>query len=100
MQCSVMCYEQYFNFDSIPSPGASFRYDEHGKDALQEGQMLDPTVVFGMVFGSDAFEEYIGQLQLAMLAGISTENVSQEQVKQKLQAMQLVGPMPNLPSLL
>ena len=52
--------------------------------------MLDPAMVFGMVFGSDAFEEYIGQLQLAMLAGISAEP-NQEQIRQKLQAMQLAS---------
>ena len=76
---------------AIPQTGClPCRYDSYGKASMQEGQMLDPTMVFGMVFGSDAFEEYIGQLQLAMLAGISTEP-NQQQVRQKLQAMQVVS---------
>lgn len=50
---------------------------------------MDPTAVFGMVFGSDAFEEYIGQLQMAMMAGLTGEP-NQEQTEQRLHVMQMV----------
>lgn len=52
---------------------------------------MDPTAVFGMVFGSDAFEEYIGQLQMAMMAGLTGEP-DQEQTEQRLHVMQMVTP--------
>ena len=65
------------------------RYDQYGKAGLQDEHMLDPTAVFGMVFGSDAFEEYIGQLQMAMVAGLNGEP-DQQQAKQRLQVMQMV----------
>ena len=65
------------------------RYDQYGKAGLQDEHMLDPTAVFGMVFGSDAFEEYIGQLQMAMVAGLTGEP-DQQQAKQRLQVMQMV----------
>ncbi|KAG0581739.1 hypothetical protein KC19_3G005000 [Ceratodon purpureus] len=76
-------------YQVLSDPQKKEAYDKLGKPGISEESMVDPGAVFGMMFGSDAFQEYIGQLALASMAGLDSEQtVDLKQVQGKFKDVQ------------
>lgn len=58
-------------YQILSDPQRRTAYDQFGESGVSDQPMMDPTALFGMLFGSDVFEEYVGELQMAMAAGLA-----------------------------
>uniref|UniRef100_A0A7S4VU03 J domain-containing protein n=1 Tax=Alexandrium monilatum TaxID=311494 RepID=A0A7S4VU03_9DINO len=54
-------------YQVLSNPQLREKYDREGKEGIQEGNVkMDASVFFSLLFGSERFERWIGELHLAM----------------------------------
>ncbi|WVZ10906.1 hypothetical protein V8G54_015436 [Vigna mungo] len=84
----------YFSeaYQVLSDPTQRQAYDAHGKSGISTEAIIDPAAIFAMLFGSEFFEEYIGQLAMASMASMDFFTEGEQFDTKKLQEkMRLVS---------
>ncbi|CAN1163051.1 Chaperone protein dnaJ 10 [Linum perenne] len=67
-------------------------YDAYGKSGISTDAIIDPAAIFAMLFGSELFEDYIGQLAMASMASSDLftegEQVDTRKLQEKMRVIQ------------
>ncbi|XP_071726059.1 chaperone protein dnaJ 10-like [Rutidosis leptorrhynchoides] len=81
-------------YQVLSDPKKREEYNKNGKEGVKKDAMVDCASVFGMVFGSDMFEDYIGQLYMATLQTVELEEeekapeVRRPKIREKMKVLQ------------
>lgn len=61
-------------YQVLSDPTLRERYDVHGLDGVEDVPVMDSSAFFMMIFGSDKFDVYVGELKLATLMSMGQES--------------------------
>ncbi|KAJ0257507.1 Chaperone protein dnaJ 10 [Hirschfeldia incana] len=78
-------------YQVLSDPGQRQAYDTYGKSGVST-EIIDPAAIFAMLFGSELFEEYIGQLAMASMASLDIlsegDQIDTKKIVDKMRAVQ------------
>ncbi|CAM0952083.1 unnamed protein product [Alopecurus aequalis] len=67
-------------------------YDSYGKSGVSTEAIIDPAAIFAMLFGSEIFEDYIGELAMASMASLDIfgedEQIDARKLQDKMRSVQ------------
>ncbi|OVA09307.1 DnaJ domain [Macleaya cordata] len=72
-------------YQVLSDPAQRQAYDSYGKSGISTEAIIDPAAIFAMLFGSELFEEYIGQLAMASMASLDIFTEGEQFDAKKLQ---------------
>lgn len=72
-------------YQVLGDPAQRQAYDANGKSGISTEAIIDPAAIFAMLFGSELFEEYIGQLAMASMASLDIFTEGEQFDTKKLQ---------------
>ncbi|KAJ8539610.1 hypothetical protein K7X08_013862 [Anisodus acutangulus] len=79
-------------YQVLSDPSQRLAYDAHGKSGISTDAIIDPAAIFAMLFGSELFEEYIGQLAMASMASLDIftegEDFDAKKLQEKMRVVQ------------
>ncbi|KAG8057243.1 hypothetical protein GUJ93_ZPchr0002g25524 [Zizania palustris] len=78
-------------YQVLSDPTQRQAYDSYGKSGISTEAIIDPAAIFSMLFGSELFEDYIGQLEMASMASLdilSDKDQEQRRLQEKMRVVQ------------
>ncbi|XP_008796463.2 chaperone protein dnaJ 10-like [Phoenix dactylifera] len=79
-------------YQVLSDPAQRQAYDTYGKSGISTEKIIDPAAIFAMLFGSELFEDYIGQLAMASMASLDMftegEQVDAKMLQEKMRVVQ------------
>ncbi|XP_011041091.1 PREDICTED: chaperone protein dnaJ 10-like [Populus euphratica] len=79
-------------YQVLSDPAQRQAYDAYGKSGISTEAIIEPAAIFAMLFGSELFGDYIGQLAMASMASLDIfpegEQLDTKKLQEKMRVVQ------------